>query len=57
MQGDRIRGWVNGRLLFDLTNENDPLLRGGVALIVTESCLGSDAVRARQSGEPSGPDA
>ncbi len=34
--GDRIKGWVDDRLLFDLRDSDRPLDSGGVALLCTE---------------------
>ncbi len=45
--GPRLRGWVNDDLLFDVTDEDEPLLAGGVGLVVTEGCLIADAVTVR----------
>ena len=45
--GARLRGWIDGALLFDVADETDPLTGGGVGLVCTEGCLGSEAVRVR----------
>ncbi|MBI5668188.1 MAG: ADP-ribosylglycohydrolase family protein [Chloroflexi bacterium] len=47
VQGARLRGWVDGRRLFDLEDTDDPLPGGGVALIVDEGHLRCPAVRVR----------
>jgi ADP-ribosylglycohydrolase len=44
-RGARIRAFVDGRLVFDVTDETRPLLEGGVALTVSEGRLSSGAVR------------
>ena len=43
----RIRGWIDGALLFDVTDDHDPLVGGGVGLVCTAGCLGSGAIRVR----------
>jgi len=43
----RLRAWLDDRRLFDLTDETDPLPGGGVGLVVTDGCMGSEAVRVR----------
>jgi ADP-ribosylglycohydrolase len=45
--GTRIQGWIDDRLLFDVRDDSRPLLGGGVALIVTEGRVGTDAVTVR----------
>jgi hypothetical protein len=45
----RLRAWIDGALLFDLTDDADPLPGGGVGLVVREGCLGSEAVGIRPS--------
>jgi ADP-ribosylglycohydrolase len=42
--GNHLQGWVDGQQRFDLTDHSDPWQAGGVALIVTEGCIGTDAV-------------
>ena len=55
---NRIRGYVNGRLLFDVVDEENPLDGGGVALLCKEGCLATDEVRvAPPSSVPSMSDA
>jgi ADP-ribosylglycohydrolase len=45
--GTCIQGWIDDRLLFDVRDESRPLLGGGVALLVTEGRIGTDAVTVR----------
>lgn len=42
--GNHLRGWVDGQQRFDVADDIDPWQAGGVALIVTEGCIGTDAV-------------
>ncbi len=46
----RLRAWIDGELLFDVTDTDHPLSGGGVGLVVTEGCLGSEAVRVQPAG-------
>ncbi|CAA9548646.1 MAG: CBM66 [uncultured Thermomicrobiales bacterium] len=43
--GSRIRGWIDGEQVLDASDGDQPLTGGGVGLVVTEGCLGSEAVR------------
>ncbi|HEU0116413.1 MAG TPA: hypothetical protein VFQ80_17115, partial [Thermomicrobiales bacterium] len=45
--GSRLRGWVNDDLLFDVVDEDNPLLAGGISLIVSEGRLMADEVAVR----------
>jgi hypothetical protein len=36
--------WVDGQLLFDLVDANQPLLNGGVALVIEEGHLLADHI-------------
>jgi ADP-ribosylglycohydrolase len=45
VQGNRLRGWVGGALLFDVEDSERPLTGGGVALTVDEGHLMTAAVR------------
>ncbi len=45
VRGNRIVGEIDGRLVADVRDDNDPLQAGGVGLIVTEGTLSSGAVR------------
>jgi hypothetical protein len=45
VRGAQLRGWVDGNLVFDLVDDQRPLLGGGIALTVTEGHLASHAVR------------
>ena len=48
-----LRAWIDGAVLFDLTDDGDPLPSGGVGLVVREGCLGSEAVRISPIAPPS----
>ena len=41
---NRLRAWVNGRLVFDLEDRSSPLLEGGAAFVVEEGHLMADAI-------------
>lgn len=43
--GRRLRGWIAGRLLFDIEDGSRPLTGGGVALVVKEGHLMTSAIR------------
>lgn len=43
----RLSGSVDGRLLFSVTDDERPLDVGGVALVITEGCVATDAVVVR----------
>jgi hypothetical protein len=43
-EGSALRGWIDGRLLFDLEDADRPLLDGGVGLVATQGCFSCDAV-------------
>ncbi|MEA2597123.1 MAG: hypothetical protein QOF01_3592, partial [Thermomicrobiales bacterium] len=45
VNGNRIIGSIDGVTYFDVQDEDRPLPAGGVALIVEDGCLSSDAVR------------
>ncbi|MEA2526745.1 MAG: hypothetical protein QOF73_3972 [Thermomicrobiales bacterium] len=45
VKGNRIIGSIDGVIYFDVQDEDRPLPAGGVALIVEDGCLSSDAVR------------
>jgi ADP-ribosylglycohydrolase len=45
--GSRISGWLDGQLLLEADDTNEPLVGGGVALVCEEGCLGSGPVRVR----------
>lgn len=42
--GDRIEAHIDGEVLFDVVDEDRPLLSGGIGLISEKGCLSSDAV-------------
>lgn len=48
--GNRIEASIDGEVLFDVTDEEHPLLGGGIGLICEEGCLSSDAVTVRPAG-------
>jgi len=50
VSGTRIQGWIDGEQLFNATDDGDPLTGGGVGLVITEGCMGSEAVRVRPVG-------
>ena len=39
-----IQAWLDGRLRFDLSDEENPLTGGGVALVCEEGCVSCDRV-------------
>jgi ADP-ribosylglycohydrolase len=44
VEGSRIQGWIDDRLMFDVQDNERPLAGGGVALVCTEGRMGTDAV-------------
>ncbi len=44
VEGSRVLGWVNEQLLFNVEDEMQPLLGGGVAYVVEEGHLSSQAM-------------
>jgi len=48
--GTRLRAWIDGDLLFDVVDAERPLTGGGVGLVCTEGCMGSEAVRVQPAG-------
>jgi ADP-ribosylglycohydrolase len=44
VQAAHLQGWVNGQLMFDLEDQQTPLLHGAVALIVEEGRINCDMV-------------
>jgi hypothetical protein len=44
VSGNRIKGWVNQQLQFDVRDEKRPLLGGGVAYVVDQGHLSSQAM-------------
>jgi hypothetical protein len=44
VKGQRLQGWVDGALLFDLVDNNQPLEGGAAALLLEEGTLSCDAV-------------
>jgi hypothetical protein len=45
VKASRLRGWINGRLLFDVEDHAQPLTGGGVALVVEEGRLITASVK------------
>ena len=45
VRGSSLRGWLDGELLLGALDESDPLLCGGIALLIEEGWLSSGAVR------------
>jgi ADP-ribosylglycohydrolase len=50
VNGTRLRGSIDGQIVVDVVDEDQPLTGGGVGLMVTEGCLGSQAVRVQPIG-------
>jgi ADP-ribosylglycohydrolase len=44
VHGSHLRAWVEGKLVFDLVDKNHPLTSGGIALVVEEGQLLTDAI-------------
>ena len=44
VSGNRIKAWVDGQLQFDTVDEHKPLLRGGVAYVVDQGHVSSQAM-------------
>ena len=42
---DHIQGWLDGRLQFDVRDDENPLGDGGVALVCEEGCISCEQVR------------
>ncbi len=47
VMGARLRAWIDGHLLFDLEDDQQPLESGGIALVIEEGRLSTDAVQVR----------
>jgi hypothetical protein len=45
VEGNRVRGEIDGERVADKVDDEEPLLSGGVGLNVTEGALASGAVR------------
>jgi ADP-ribosylglycohydrolase len=43
--GNRLQGWVDGKLVFDLTDDERPLTGGAVGLLVEDGRVACEAVR------------
>ncbi len=48
--GTRLRAWIDGDLVFDVADAEHPLAAGGVGLVCTDGCFGSEAVRVQPAG-------
>ena len=44
VEGSHLLGWVNEQLLFDVEDETRPLMGGGVAYVVEEGHISSQAM-------------
>jgi ADP-ribosylglycohydrolase len=44
VKGNRLRAWLEGKLLFDIEDSHRPLISGGIALVVEEGQLMTDAI-------------
>jgi hypothetical protein len=44
VQGNRLRAWLEGKLVFDLEDPQRPLTSGGIAIVVEEGQLLTDAI-------------
>jgi ADP-ribosylglycohydrolase len=47
VDGARIRGWVDGKILFDVDDSQDPLLGGAAAFVLEEGHLSSQVMEVR----------
>jgi ADP-ribosylglycohydrolase len=45
VDGPQLRGWVNEQLLFEIEDESKPLMGGGVAFVLEEGHMMSEAMR------------
>jgi hypothetical protein len=45
VQGQRIRAFIQGQLVFDVVDTERPLLEGPIALICDEGRVGCDSVQ------------
>jgi ADP-ribosylglycohydrolase len=50
VHGRKLRGWINGELFFDIEDTNEPLLCGGIALLIEEGHLLAKEVTVRPIG-------
>jgi hypothetical protein len=46
VDGSRLRGFLNGLLLFDVTDTDQPLNGGGIAYVCMEGCMSSESISA-----------
>jgi ADP-ribosylglycohydrolase len=44
VEGNRLRGWVDSRLMFEVCDQNHPLLGGGVALVVERGHIAAPVI-------------
>ena len=47
VEGSRLRAWVNGGLLFEVSDDYRPLLDGAVALVCEEGYFSTSGVEIR----------
>lgn len=50
VKGAHLRAWIYGRLVFDLEDQQDPLLDGGTAFVVEEGHLMAEAISISPAG-------
>jgi len=48
--GARLRAWIDGRLLFEVEDNDRPLKNGGVALVCEEGRISTDTVTVQPAG-------
>ena len=48
--GAQVRAWIDGQLLFDIVDDDRPLLGGGVALVCEEGRSSTNAVAVQPVG-------
>jgi hypothetical protein len=44
VQGQNLQGWVDGKLLFDFADNDQPLEGGAAALLIEEGTLACDTI-------------
>jgi len=52
VQGNRLRAWLEGKLVFDLDDSQRPLTSGGIALVVEEGQILTDAIEVGKVKSP-----
>ena len=45
--GNQIKAWIDGKLLFEIVDEENPLLDGGVAYVVDQGHISSHEMTVR----------